>query len=206
MLKKESFLFVLAYFCLFYACSTDNRPTPSTATTFSEDNVINAVVEVSAGDNIKQEFDVDSNRIKPEKDENGKIKQIDYLAYPANYGYIAQTRIEKESGGEGEDLDVLILSKRLESGTVIGIKPIATLVLRDNGIVDTKVIAIPIDTTLQIIKAYDYQTFITRYNSIQQIIQQWFLNYKGIGQVEFLAWRDDRFALMEIRKWSKSNR
>jgi len=36
----------------------------------------------------------------------------------------------------------------------------------------------------------------------QQIVQNWFLSYKGMGQVEFLGWEDEKFAIRNIEDWT----
>jgi len=35
------------------------------------------------------------------------------------------------------------------------------------------------------------------------IVQEWFLNYKGVGKMKLLGWKDEQYALSEIRKWSQ---
>ena len=35
----------------------------------------------------------------------------------------------------------------------------------------------------------------------QNIIQDWFLNYKGLGKVEMKGWFDEKYAMSEIKKW-----
>ena len=169
--------------------------------TFTEKGGINVIIEIPAGTNPKTEYNYANKRFEVEEVE-GKKRSIDFLPYPGNYGFIPSTYMDPEKGGDGDALDVLVLSEALERGTIIEVKPLATLELLDNGEIDTKIIAIPVDTSLQIIDATDYITFMVKYNAAQQIIQNWFLSYKGLGKMEFVAWKDDRAAMAEIKRWA----
>ena len=71
----------------------------------------------------------------------------------------------------------------------------------DDGEIDTKLVAVLVDTALQVIAATDFMTFTLKYNASQQIIQNWFLNYKGVGITKMLGWKDERHAMKEVRKW-----
>ena len=42
-----------------------------------------------------------------------------YLSYPGNYGMILRTLLPEESGGDGEPLDVVVLSPAVPKGTVL---------------------------------------------------------------------------------------
>jgi len=160
---------------------------------FSE-NGINAVIEIPAGTNHKIEFDGTSfttDRI------------VDFLPYPGNYGYIPGTKMDKSRGGDGDALDILVIAEQVPTGTVMEVKAIGALVLKDGGELDTKIIAIPQDSSLQVMHVKGFTSLMTEYNMAQTIIKDWFLNYKGLGMVEFVAWQNERFAEEEIKKWSK---
>jgi inorganic pyrophosphatase len=132
---------------------------------------IQVVVEIPAGTNHKIEYDKDSGRfIVDQKD--GKDRVINFLPYPANYGYIPGTVVGLEEGGDGDALDVLLLSEALPTGTVIEAIPIAALELLDEGQRDTKIIAVPVDTSLQIIRATDYRSFMIEYDGARHIIEK----------------------------------
>ena len=169
--------------------------------TFTEKGGINVIIEIPAGTNEKTEYNYSNKRFEVEKIK-GKKRSVDFLPYPGNYGFIPSTYMDPEKGGDGDALDVLVLSESLERGTIIEVKPLAALELLDDGEIDTKIIAIPVDTSLQIINATDFITFMVKYNAAQQIIQSWFLSYKGLGRTEFVAWKDDRAALAEIKRWA----
>jgi len=185
---------------LFVSCKQGSS-TYSTMPTFTEKGGINVIIEIPAGTNEKTEYNYSKKRFEVEEVE-GKKRSIDFLPYPGNYGFIPSTYMDPEKGGDGDALDVLVLSETLKRGTIIEVKPLAILELLDDGEIDSKIIAIPIDTSLQIINARDYITFMVKYNAAQQIIQNWFLNYKGVGEMEFISWKNDVAAMAEIERWA----
>lgn len=162
---------------------------------------IQAVVEIPAGTNRKIEFN--SERRQFETDSlDGQPRIVDFLPYPGNYGFIPSTLMDEAEGGDGDALDVLIICESVATGTVMEILPIAALLLRDQGELDTKIIAVPVDSTLRTIHAATYEDWFIDYSAAKYIIEQWFLNYKGLGQTEFIGWKDAKQAMAEIEKWS----
>lgn len=163
---------------------------------------VNVVIEIPAGTNHKIEFQKDQNRFENDQ-ENGQDRVIDFLPYPGNYGFIPSTMMDLSRGGDGDALDVLVLCESLPTGTIIETQPIATLLLRDNGEIDTKIIAIPSDPSLQIFSIENFQDFLIHHDAAKRIIESWFLSYKGPGQMELIRWEDDQYALKEIEKWAE---
>ncbi len=197
------FIYLLSGLLFFFFCQSCKQSSSySSMPTFSETGGINVIIEIPAGTNEKAEYNYNKKRFEVEKKE-GKNRSIDFLPYPGNYGFIPSTYMDPEQGGDGDALDVLVLSESMEMGTVVEVKPIASLELLDNGELDTKIIAIPADSSLQIIDATDYITFYIKYNKAHQIIQDWFLSYKGIGRTELVGWRDDQAAMTEIKRWMR---
>lgn len=164
------------------------------------ENGINAVIEIPAGTNHKAEYDYDTGEFVVEI-RNGKKRVVDFVPYVGNYGFIPSTYMDPSIGGDGDALDILVISESVPSGTVMEVIPIATLELIDGKEIDTKLIAVPVDTTLRVIDATDFMTFTIKYNAAQQIIQNWFLNYKGPGITEMKGWRDERHAMAQVKKW-----
>lgn len=199
MQKKSSFAIVFILFL-----SSCNAPLTKTdyyhLPTFT-DTGVNMIVEIPAGTNLKYEFDADTKDFAVEQI-NGKPRVVDFLPYPGNYGFIPSTYMDPERGGDGDPLDVILMSAAQPTGTVISIKPIGMLELIDGGELDTKLIAIPADTSLQVIQPRDFQDFLIRYDGARRIIETWFLQYKGIGQTKMKAWQDEKAAMAEIRKWA----
>ena len=177
-------------------------PDISQLNAFNENGQIQAVVEIPAGTHLKLEYDKENNEIRPDQN-NGEDRVIDFLAYPANYGFVPGTIMNENSGGDGDPLDVFIIGKQLTSGTVLAIRPIGLLKVKDAGELDYKVIAVPVDAALNVIKVDKFSDFMTDYYMAQQIIQSWVIGYKGLGQTAFMGWEDEIAAQKMIEKWSK---
>ena len=169
--------------------------------TYSTDKYLQMVVEIPAGTNKKIEYDFVKNIFLVDM-ANQKERIIDFLPYPGNYGFIPSTLMNKENGGDGDALDVLLLSETLETGTLLDIIPIGMLVLEDSGENDSKIIAIPVKKDIQIIKASSYKELYQNYPAAKNIIELWLLNYKGNSVIEFIKWEDEIAAKKEIDKWS----
>ena len=171
----------------------------------TENGGINVVVEIPAGTNHKIEFRKDKKVFENDL-ENGQIRVIQFLPYPGNYGFIPSTFMDPAQGGDGDALDVLLIAEAVETGQVVEARPIATLLLSDNGEIDTKIIAVPIDSEKNLIKAQNFIEFMLEYDAAKRIIEEWFLNYKGLGSTELLGWEDENYAAKEIDKWALNNR
>jgi inorganic pyrophosphatase len=136
------------------------------------------VIEIPAGSNDKVEIDKESGVFEINR-------VIDYLPYPVNYGFIPSTL-----AGDGDALDVLVLSKRLETGTVLSAIPIATMVLRDKGEMDDKVLLVPADSTLRVVPCDTWACLQTDYPAIVQMLEIWFTTYKPAGVMVSGGWVD----------------
>lgn len=176
------------------------RPSLKNQSAKSEKGHFQALIEIPAGTHLKLEYDKASGSIRADQ-QDGKDRSIDFLGYPGNYGFIPGTLMDEAKGGDGDALDVLVLCDPLASGTLIDILPIGVLRLRDQGELDTKIIAVPMDKAQRSMGVEDFSGFLTKYHMAQQIVQNWFLSYKGYGQVELIGWEDDKYALQAIEKW-----
>lgn len=184
----KDFILILHLFFLISSCSTIEKEIEN------KDNFCSAVVEISAGTNKKFEYNYTSKTFELEII-NGVERTINYLPYPGNYGFISNTFMDPEIGGDGDALDVLIISESIEQGEKIEINPIAILKLLDQGEQDHKVIATLKDSKMSFLKD-------SLPNSVKLIIQTWFCNYKGPNKTEFIAWGDKNEAKNEIEKWA----
>lgn len=168
--------------------------------TFLEDGSVQAVVEIPAGTTAKREYNYDNNNF-PIDIKNGKPRYVDFMGYPGNYGFIPSTMMDTERGGDGDALDILILSQPASVGQAISIHPIAIIQLMDNGEIDDKLIAIPTVDSLKTIKANTLIELEANYPAVKQIIETWFANYKGVGQMQVIGWQDEKAALAAVKKW-----
>ena len=161
---------------------------------------VNVVVEIPAGTNDKMEFNKESGLFEQDE-ENGKPRVITFLPYPGNYGFIPGTLMDRERGGDGDAMDILVLGPHQETGTVIEVKPIGVLLLEDRGQADHKVIAVPADPNLQTIPVENFLEFLIEYDAAKKMVEDWFLNYKGWGKMKLIGWEDEQYAKKEINKW-----
>ncbi|MDN6310620.1 MAG: inorganic diphosphatase [Flavobacteriaceae bacterium] len=147
------------------------------------------LVEIPSGTHAKIEYNKKRQNFEVDQ-KNGEERHINYLGYPANYGFIPHTVQSKKEGGDGDALDVMLLSKKLKTGTTVQFKPIGYLKLRDQGELDIKIIGIPKDKQLSIISAENFHAFSTDYRSLRRILQLWFENYAD-DAIEILGWYDE---------------
>ena len=132
---------------------------------------------------------------------NGGKRIIDYLSYPVNYGFIPKTEMKQTEGGDGDALDVLVLCSSLATANFLEVKPLGVLKLKDNGEDDHKILAIPADTRFQTIRAHGLEHMLSDYPTILDIIEIWFLNYKGDNQMQVIGCGDEKEALDIIKKY-----
>jgi len=94
-----------------------------------------AVIEIPKGSHNKYELDKETGLII--------LDRILYTSthYPANYGLIPRTWAD-----DGDPLDVVVIcSESLASMTLVRCYPIGVIIMKDNGKMDEKIIAIPFD-------------------------------------------------------------
>ena len=162
----------------------------------------NAVVEIPAGTNQKVEYRTGKGAFEVDQ-VDGRDRVIRFLPYPGNYGFIPSTHLDAERGGDGDPLDVLVIGESRPTGAVLEAIPIGVLRLRDRGEIDDKIIAVPADSSARTLDVTNFRDFLIRQDPAKRIIEEWFLNYKGLGAVELVGWEDEHFAMEEIRRWSR---
>lgn len=192
-MKKITLIFVA--FCLL---SCEKKVDYYHLPLYSTNNILNVVIEIPAGTNKKFEYNKITNTFEVDQ-KNGKDRVVQYLPYLGNYGYFPSTYSDPNKGGDGDALDVLVLSESVSTGTVLEVMPIAVLKLVDDGELDYKIIAIPVDETKQIIKAGTYTELSQNYPEVQQMIEFWFLNYNKDDEAKIEGWGNEKEALNEIK-------
>ena len=83
-----------------------------------EGEYLQMIVEIPAGTNQKIEFDYNDGTFKVDQID-GKDRVIDFLPYPGNYGFIPNTLMDKERGGDGDALDILVIGESVATGTAL---------------------------------------------------------------------------------------
>jgi inorganic pyrophosphatase len=197
-------LFIVLSMTTMISARNENDKNYGNVSTFSDSNHINMIVEIPAGTNKKIEYEYTSNTFKIDT-VNGEKRVINFLPYPANYGFIPSTIMDVSKGGDGDALDILLISESIETGTIIQVIPIAVIILNDSDENDSKIIAIPVDKNLRIINADSYKKLNSNYPIIKDLIRLWFLNYKDSDVVEFIEWGNEIEAMNKIKSWSLKN-
>ncbi|MGB3547462.1 MAG: inorganic diphosphatase [Saprospiraceae bacterium] len=203
------FLFTFPVLLLLVGCNAPSSPANPTDRIVTdvkslpalEEDALNAVIEIPAGTNHKIEYNYQREEFINDTLAGGVTRIINFLPYPGNYGFVPGTLMDKERGGDGDALDIIVIGESVPTGTLQRVRPIAAMLLMDRGEIDTKIVAIPYDTTLQVMPARDFMSFMLEYDPARAIIESWFLNYKGPGLTQLVRWEDDRYAWSEVRKW-----
>lgn len=158
------------------------------------------VIEIPGGTNKKIEYNSKTKTFEIDQ-RNGTDRIIPFLPYPANYGFIPSTVSDTSSGGDGDALDILLLSESLSTGSIVEVIPIGMFKLLDNKEFDYKIICIPNDPNKRIIDATTYDEFIGKYSEAKNIIESWFLHYDTGGDtLTNKGWGDEEEAVEEITK------
>lgn len=163
----------------------------------TEGHQVTMVVEISAGTALKIEYDVASRRFVPDSI-RGKARQIEFLPYPVNYGFIPSTLQSKQTGGDGDPLDVMMIGSYTPTGSVVKVIPVGVLRLLDNNEKDDKILVIPADPEKRLINADDFATLSVNYPTILSLLNDWFVNYKGSGITRSGGWGDESEAWQMI--------
>lgn len=163
----------------------------------ASDSIVNAVIEIPAGSIQKWEINKSSGQLEWEI-ENGQARLVNYIGYPGNYGFIPQTYLPKELGGDGDPLDIIVLGPSVERGMVLKCRLIGVLYLLDRGEEDDKLIAVSEDSPLYSIESFS--ELEDNYPGVKEIISTWFSNYKGKGMMEVRGTGNEKDAMDVLKK------
>ncbi|HRO39307.1 MAG TPA: inorganic diphosphatase [Flavobacteriales bacterium] len=156
-----------------------------------------AVIEIPAGTSDKRQYNPADNTF-PVDLRRGVPRRIKFLPYPANYGFIPGTRMDKAQGGDGDALDIFVLCAGVPSGTVLEVEPIGIIELLDANERDDKVIALPVDPALRTVDADDIQELP---QAARDILVAWLLNYDPEDGAQLVGVKGRAEAMAAIRKW-----
>ena len=141
------------------------------------DGSVNVLIEIAAGSNAKWQQDKAAPLQLEWEQQRGKLRQINYLAYPANYGIVSNTMLTKELGGDGDPLDVLVLGQALPQGSVQRVRLVAVMRMLDNGEQDDKLLAVPLSGVFSDVT--DLAELQRQFPGVTEQLQLWFEHYKG---------------------------
>ncbi|MCJ8165163.1 inorganic diphosphatase [Pontibacter sp. E15-1] len=179
---------------LLCSCNTDYASLP----TYTSNKQLQAVIETPAGSNHKMMYDAEQKAFVNDKDA-GQDRVIGFLPYPANLGFIPSTEINKE----GKGLEILVLSERLETGTVAEVIPIGLIQLETDGELQHIVVAVPARPSERPINATNYTSLSVDYPAVKDILQRWFAHSNPAANTNYVGWRDEKFAEKEIQRWMR---
>jgi inorganic pyrophosphatase len=153
--------------------------------------IVNVVVEIQKGSHNKYEFD----------DKTGvfKLDRVLYppLFYPADYGFIPQTRSR-----DGDHLDAVVLSgEPLISGSVVEVLPVGLLKMTDSGKEDFKILGVQ-DNNPNYKNIKDIKDITDEDGKILEEIADFFRVYKKPEEKEvvIIGWEGAESAKKEIRQ------
>jgi len=165
--------------------------------TFKTELTINAIIEIPAGTNKKYEYNPYANRFV-----HTENRIVNFLPFPGNYGFIPSTMMDTTRGGDGDALDILVISEHVKRKTVMEVIPIAVLRLKDKNETDDKIIAVPADNDDMIIKAKSFAELEKFYPEVIRILETWFSSYNSTEKAKILGWENEKEALKIINLWS----
>ena len=184
------------------ASECDARPLTDVLTRgVAVDGQIEVMIEISAGSQEKWEYSYDDQAVKPEISD-GVPRVVDYLGYPANYGFIPNTLLALEQGGDGDPLDVVLLGTPAVRGHLLSADVIGALDYLDAGEVDTKVLAVQRAGPFAGLQGIDELDL--KYPGVMDIISTWFENYKLDSNAEVRGYLD-RASTRELIKKAERN-
>ena len=162
--------------------------------------------KVPAGKNAPDSFNVvieipmNADPVKYEVDKASGAIFVDRfmstaMHYPTNYGYVPQTL-----SGDGDPVDVLVITPvPLIPGVVVQCRAIGILKMEDEGGVDGKVLAVPINKILSLYSRWEKPEDLQPLRL--KTIAHFFEHYKDLEEgkwVKVLGWEGPEAARQEI--------
>lgn len=165
---------------------------------FTSDSLVNVVIEIPAGTSEKWEVNKETGQIEWEQESPGFFRVIDYLPYPANYGFVPQTILTEASGGDGDPVDVFVLGPSLARETVVKVRIVGIITMLDNMESDPKLLAV--NSEGPNLDADSFEMLSRLYPGVTEIINLWLLHYKGPGIVRDVLIQDEKDALLLLKE------
>lgn len=179
-----SLVFVLNSACRHF--STDY----SGLQTFDEKGNLQVVIENSKGATTNVVYDF---KLK-EYAEQGELIQ----PHPANKGFVASTIISSENN-HILPLEALVISKNLNRGETISVKPIGILKYKIEHSIRYKIVGIPTVNELMLMPIKNFEEFSLNNVELRQQITDWILSKNENKPIQLLGWYDEEEALSIIK-------
>ncbi len=166
---------------------------------YKKEDVYQILVEIPTGSRQKWEVGHKSGNIEWEF-RNGKPREVKFLGYPGNYGFVPQTL-----SGDGDALDIIVLSESVKRGDILTVKVIGMLKLLDKGEHDNKVIAVTDDGIFKNIDTL--KDMLLKKPNVIPIVRAWFEGYKDPGEMVFMGYENRQKTIKYIEEshtnWTK---
>lgn len=165
------FIFTICLFIILSSCTehAPNKKRNEVRTGFD------VKVTHSAGDHFEQQLDSLS---------------YTYLPYVGNIARL-------KNFGDCE-IDFMILSHHIRKNHSLHVIPIAILEFSEQGVKQKVVISVPENQEIRAIPVDNYDHFVVKYFSVQQIIENWYRNRLGFGMVKDVQWKNELSAIRII--------
>ncbi|MBP6562833.1 MAG: inorganic diphosphatase [Neisseriaceae bacterium] len=156
----------------------------------------NVVIEISANAApIKYEFDKDSGALMVDRFMGTS------MMYPANYGFVPNTL-----SGDGDPCDVLVVTPfPLPPGVLIRCRALGVLKMEDDGGVDAKIVAVPVEKLCTMYK--DIQKLEDLPQLLRDQMVHFFEHYKDLEKgkwVKIQGWAGMDEAKLELENGVKN--
>ena len=203
----KSYLYLLALALAFVSCGQEQTVQGNKNETtidymndievIQDDSTFNVVIEIPLGTRAKYEYDKTLHQFVQDSID-GKPRHIDYLPYPFNYGFVPATLLPKETGGDGDPLDVIVLGDRYERSAIVNVRMLGVMRLMDTGQQDDKLLAV--DTKGYLSHVQSLGDLEASYEGLLDLIKVWFENYKGQERVRFISFEDEQKAYESVER------
>ncbi len=164
---------------------------------FTTDSLVQVVIEIPAGSNQKWEVNKETGQIEWEQLTPDSMRIIDYLAYPANYGFVPQTLLSKDAGGDGDPVDVFVLGPSIAREQVVKVRIVGIIHMLDAHESDSKLLAVDVHNPG--FDVISFEMLQNNYPGAVDIIRIWLLNYKGKGGIEIISVKDEKDAFHYLK-------
>jgi inorganic pyrophosphatase len=165
---------------------------------FASDSLVNVVIEIPAGTNQKWEVSKTTGQIEWERVTPDSFRLIDYLPYPANYGFVPQTLLPEASGGDGDPVDVFVLGASIAREKIVSARIVGIIHMLDDNESDSKLLAVDVNNPG--LDVNSFEMLANEYPGVIDIVKLWLLHYKGPGIVEVLSVSDEKEAFRYLKE------
>jgi inorganic pyrophosphatase len=154
---------------------------------------IQVVIETPAGAVHPIHYEPSSQQFLPDT-----IGKIPFLPFPANWGFIPSTQLPHLRESSFAPVEVMVLCERLESGRVVGVKPIAAVIIEEKERRSLIVLAAPVNPAFRNLDIRDYPDLMIRYPGVKESLESWLQQRRGPASAKILDWKDGNYALRFI--------